>query len=288
MNQSLSFFQTIGLPLMAGVVPAVVSGIWAVHLARRNFGAELHKIQLQLDHQQRGQMATLRQTFISPLRYWASKLSKRLQEIEAKFEQNEYGQVHGWFESLKNHTTGHARWNDFQAWCYYEGIFTITTLYYTCSYLQSAREIAFRSPFSELNPDYSEQLDAHLSKVAEALGGIEGIWDSTQEALGERFTRDHSKIDNKELCRILDSQDVFELAPFLRVIDVYLYYLNVDRVRAMRAALEDLTHFLNSRATPETMRDARSMVGIGERLRQFFCLLRTWLSITPRRGRAAA
>jgi hypothetical protein len=91
------------------------------------------------------------------------------------------------------------------------GIFSITTVYYTCSYIECARELRFQLPFSEIDPDYSERLDQHLDRVSAALGGREGIWDSTQEVLGEVFSRGDGKLNNEELCRILDSRDEFRV-----------------------------------------------------------------------------
>lgn len=57
------------------------------------------------------------------------------------------------------------------------------------------RELRFQLPFSELDPDYSERLDQHLDRVSAALGGVEGIWDSTQEVLGEVFSRGDGKLN---------------------------------------------------------------------------------------------
>jgi hypothetical protein len=251
-SQTAGILQTVALPLIAGLLPAAVSGIAAFGLARHNFRSELGKIQWQLDHQQKGQIATLRQRYINPLRYWASKLSRRLAEIEEKFDRGQYDQVRGWFKTIKDHADGNQRRNDFTVWCYYEGIFAITTLYFTCSYLQCAREISFRLPFSELDPGYSAKLDAQLAQVGDAMKGWEnGIWDSAQEVLGERFTRGETKIDNEELCRILDSRDSFKVAPFVRVLDVYIWGLEVADVRRIRAALDELAAFVTSRRTPE-------------------------------------
>lgn len=252
MSQTAELLQAVALPLMAGLVPAAVSGIAAFGLARHNFRSELSKIQWQLDHQQKGQIATLRQRYINPLRYWASRLSRRLVEIEDKFEQGRYPEMRGWFKTIKDHADGNHRRNDFTVWCYYEGIFAATTLYYTCSYLQCAREISFRLPFSELDPDYSAELDAQLANVSDAMRGWQdGLWDSSQEVVGERFTRGELKIDNEELCRILDSQDQFKIAPFVRILDVYIWGLDAADARRIRMALDELIAFVTSRPTPE-------------------------------------
>jgi hypothetical protein len=120
-----------------------------------------------------------------------------------------------------------------------------------CSYIECARELRFQLPFSELDPDYSERLDEHLDRVSAALGGREGIWDSTQEVLGEVFSRGDGKLNNEELCRILDSRDEFRVAPFLRLLDVYIDKLDAATVDRIRAELTGLVGFLSSEPTPE-------------------------------------
>jgi len=241
----------IAVSLVASVVPAIISGFVTFFVARHNFGAEIEKIKIQFSHQKAGQIATLRQRYMNPLRYWASRMSNRLLEIEDKSRKSEYHMVQKWFKIIKDHADGNKRMNGFPVWCYYEGIFAMTTLYYTCSYIQCAREIRFRLPFSEFDPDYSEKLDEHLSRVSEALGGIGGIWDSSQEVVGERFTRGEAKMDNEELCRIIDSHDEFKIAPFIRLIDVYIESLDGNKAESIRAALDELIRFVNSEPTPE-------------------------------------
>ncbi|MBZ5596161.1 MAG: hypothetical protein LAP39_28280 [Acidobacteriia bacterium] len=231
-------------PIVAGIVPATISGVITYLLTRSNFRRELEKVRA-------GQISTLRKEHVSPLRYWASKLSRRLLEIEGKFEKSDYSWVQKCFKAIKDHADGSKRMNGFPVWCYYEGIFAMTTLYYTCSYIQCSREMRFRLPFSELDPDYSSHMDAHVETVSLALGGIEGIWDSSQEVLGERFTASGAKMDNDELCRIIDSQDEFKIAPFIRLLDFYIEKLDLSRARGIRLALDDLIRFLDSRRPPE-------------------------------------
>jgi hypothetical protein len=123
----------VNWPLIAGLVPAVVSGVVAYTVARLKFTEELQKIRLQVSLQREGLIATLRQRYISPLRFFASTLSHRLGEMEDKLKNASYGQVQGWFQEIKDHADGSRRRSDFPVWCCYEGIFAMTTLYYTCS-----------------------------------------------------------------------------------------------------------------------------------------------------------
>jgi hypothetical protein len=235
----------VAFPLIAGIVPAIVSGLVAFFVADRRFKTELRQ-------QRAGHIATLRQRYVSPLRYWATRLNVRLGECRDKIgDAADNHEMREWFRTIKDHAAGDKRKPDFWKWCYYVGIFSITTVYYTCSYIECARELRFQLPFSEIDPDYSERLDQHLDRVSAALGGREGIWDSTQEVLGEVFSRGDGKLNNEELCRILDSRDEFRVAPFLRLLDVYIDKLDAATVDRIRAELTGLVGFLSSERTPE-------------------------------------
>ena len=135
----------------------------------------------------------------------------------------------------------------------------MTTLYYTCSYIQVAREVRFQQPFSELDPEYSKRLDDHLSQVSDALGGEDGLWDSSQEVLGEVFTMADRKLSSDDLCRVLDSHDQFKVGPFYRMLDVFIdtKRLTIPKIVEIRARLDALITFLDSERTPEWGRPAR-------------------------------
>ena len=66
----------VNWPLIAGLVPAVVSGVVAYTVARLKFTEELQKIRLQVSLQREGLIATLRQRHRSPLRFFASTLRR--------------------------------------------------------------------------------------------------------------------------------------------------------------------------------------------------------------------
>jgi len=245
----------ITLSLLTGIIPAVISGIVTYVVARIKFQEEIQKIHTQFALQQAGQIANLRQRYINPLRFFASTLSKRLLEIEDKFKHSNYEEVRKWFKQLKDHSDNNCRKNDFPIWCCYEGIFAMTTLYYTSSYFQSAREIRFRLPFSELDPAYSQKLEGCLSKVSEAFAwGDDAIWGPTQDVIGERFTKGEGKIEYQEMWRIMDSQDAFTYAPFFRPIDVFIKGFDASATHNIRVALDELVTFVNSRPTPEKSR----------------------------------
>lgn len=239
--------------LLIGILPAVLSGLIA-------FAAATWRLRGEIEQQRAGDIATLRKRYVNPLRYWATRLSVRLSEIEAKFtDPDKEAEARLWFQQLKDHADGSSIRHDFRGWCYYEGIFAMTTLYYTCSYIQVAREVRFQLPFSELDPGYSKRLDDQLSRVSDALGGEDGLWDSSQEVLGEVFTMADRKLSSDDLCRILDSHDPFKVGPFYRMLDVFIDEgrLTVPRIIEIRAQLDQLITFLTSERTPEWGRPTR-------------------------------
>jgi hypothetical protein len=255
MAQPLTLTEGIALALVTGFVPAAIGAAATYVVARLNLKREIQRLEIQFVRQQqaleKGQIAGLRQQFINPLNYWARRLSRRLSEIEEKVTSATDPRVPVWMKALKDHMDGNKTLRDFAAWSCYEGIFATTTVYYTCSYFQAARQVRFNSPFSELDPDYARQLDAGLEKVSQALGGEAGIWDSAQEVIAERFTTGTQKIDYEAMCRTIDSHDPFRYGPFLRPIDVYIDGIGAARLTAAREALDSLLAFTSSKPTPE-------------------------------------
>jgi hypothetical protein len=254
-NPTFTLSETIGLTLLTGCFPAALGAIASYALARVSFRQEIQRLEIQLSLQQRvldrGQVAGLRLEYINPLNYWAARLERRISEIEVKMTDASYQEVQRWFQQLKDHADGTRTIEGFPSWCCYEGIFAATTLYFTCSYFQAARQISFRSPFSELDPKYSYGLGARLASVSDSFGGVEGIWDSAQEVVGERFTAAGGKAEYEAMCRIIDSHDSFKYAPLLRPMDVYIHHLGGASAAAIRKALQDLQRFLASTPTPE-------------------------------------
>jgi hypothetical protein len=108
--------------LLIGILPAVLSGLIA-------FAAATWRLRGEIEQQRAGDIATLRQRYVNPLRYWATRLGVRLFEIEAKFsDPDEDAKVRLWFQKLKNHADGSGIRHDFRGWCYFKGIFAMTAL----------------------------------------------------------------------------------------------------------------------------------------------------------------
>jgi hypothetical protein len=231
---------------------AALSGGIAFRTARANARGELYKIQRQVDAQQavleKAKIAELRQSYLTPLRYYAQALSLRLAELEMKFQSAENDRVRAWFKTVKDHVTRDKRLEHYEAWCYYEGIFAISTLYYTCSYFHCARSIRFHRPFGESRPAYSETLETFLIHVTQAFAGREGtgIWDTAQEVIGERFVKNDSSMTYAEMCSEHEAEESFRRAPFFRPLDFYWTELDIVKAKEIRISLDELINFLDS------------------------------------------
>ncbi len=220
--------------------------------SRANLEGEIRKISEQIEAQeaarQRGEIAVLRQRYLTPLRYYALALSRRLAELEAKYGSDEDRTVRGWFKTIKDQVARDQRRADFLTWCYYEGLFSVTTLYYTCSYFEGANEVRSGRPFDASRPQYSEQLTARLARVTEAFvwaDGQAGIWGPSQEVVGELFRRDGAKMTYAQMCAELDADEPGRRAPYLRPLDFYWSGLQTADAARIRLALDELVAFLD-------------------------------------------
>jgi hypothetical protein len=257
-----------GLALVSGglfsLAVAGVSGFVAYYTARANARAslatsrtnlqgEIQKIREQIEAQEAAQVraaiADLRQRYLTSLRYYANALSRRFAELDVKFQSAENPMVRGWFKTIKDEVTRDHRRADFVTWCYYEGLFAATTLYYTASYFFCANEIRSSRPFGPSRPLYSERLEAHLARVTEAFvwdDGTAGIWGPSQEVIGELFRRGGAKLTYAEMCNELTADEASRRAPFLRPLDFYRHDLGPAHIGTIRSALDELTAFLDS------------------------------------------
>jgi hypothetical protein len=235
------------------VTVAAVSGLIAFYTSRANLNGEIQKVREQVDAQRSAQelaeVAMLRQRYLAPLRYYATALSSRLAELEVKLRSAEAGRVRGWFKILKDQVARDRLRTDFAMWCYYEGLFAVTTIYYTCSYFQVANEIRSARPFAVSRAEYSRHLEELLDATADKFvwnNGEVGIWRPSQEVIGELFTRDDHKMTYAQMCEEFVADEASRRAPFLRALDFYWSDLGADDTRGVRDALERLVRFLDT------------------------------------------
>lgn len=231
---------------------AGISGVIAFQTARTNARGKLKEIQEQVDAQQavldRAKITELRQHYLTPLQYYARSLSHRLTQLETMLQSARKDEVRGWFKTVKDQVTRDKVRGDYEAWCYYTGVFAISTLYYTCSYFYCARSIRFNRPFGESMSAYSEKLEAHLVRVSDAFGDDEerGIWHTTQEVIGERFANNGLSLTYLEMCREHKADEEFRRALYFRPLDFWWEKVDAAMAREIRAALDDLVNFLGS------------------------------------------
>ena len=261
-STDLSFRQSIGLALIGGLVSlllAAASGFIAYLTASSNFKRELQRIREQINVQkeveQREQIVALKQKYLAPLRYYAQILGLRFEELKNKFTSEDDGRVRNWFKQIKDHVTRDNRMDQYGTWCCYEGVFSVSTIYYTFCYFQCVRELMAHVPFREIRPSYSLELEEQLAKVARAFvwnNGEEGIWEPLQEVIGDSFTTAQDvRMTYAEMCRDQDAGDAFRRAPYLRPLDFYWGQLKPEKVAEIQVALNELLRFLDSR-DPQT------------------------------------
>jgi hypothetical protein len=241
--------------LLIASIPAIAAACGSYLLARKKNREDRDQLLWQQQAAEDGQFAGLRQRYITPLRFWASLLTTRMKELEGK-KRSDYSETSKWFQEVKDHADGSNRIYNFPFWCCYQGIFAITTLYWTGEFLQASREIRYQSPFNELDSLYNDTLQEHLNAVREAFVGNWGIWDSSQEVVGELLANGADNVWNyQDFCKALDSRDNFKIGPLLRPLDYYIQFFTLEDSQRIQSSLNELIRFLDSQRTPELLRD---------------------------------
>ena len=247
---------SLGVSLLVASVPAIAAACGSYFLARRKNQEDRAQFLWQQQNVEDGQIATLRQQYITPLRFWAALLRSRMKELEEK-KRNDYSETKKWFQQVKDHADGTTRISNFPFWSCYEGIFAITTLCWTSEFLQASRELRYRSPFVELDPGYNNTLQTRLNDVREAFLGNWGIWDPSQEVLAELVSNGKDDVWNyQDFCKALDSRDNFKIGPILRPLDYYIAFFRLEDSQKIQSSLQALIEFLDSQRTPERRKGA--------------------------------
>lgn len=255
----MTFQDSVLLAVISGVVSLVlafVSGLIAFFTARSNFKREVQRIQVQIDAQKqaerRDQITALKQKYLAPLRYYAQMLAHRMDELNAKFTSPEVARVRGWFQQLKDHVARDHMNADFAVWSCYEGVFSVSSIYYTCCYFQCARQILAQAPFREIVPEFSVELERRLVNAGQAFvwdAGETGIWPPLQEVIGDAFTTAQgARMTYADMCRDQDNNDAFRRAPYLRPLDFYREYLQPQNAVDIGTVLKELVQFLDTQS----------------------------------------
>ena len=228
-----------------------ITGTIALLVARSSQAGELKKIEKQASVQQtaleREKITEMRRRYLTPLRYYAHALSFRLGELEVKFKSSAIEEARKEFEIAKNHVERKKKIDDYERRFYYEGIFAESTLYYTCSYFYYAREVRFNRPFDENRNVYAEKLGEFLEGVTGAFWRNEerGLWDTSQEMIGERFGKGGSAMAFAEMLQEHQADETFRRAVFLRPLDFYWWVLDAGWTDQIKTSLDKLVEFLD-------------------------------------------
>jgi hypothetical protein len=233
---------------------AIISALIAYFTARANFRREVQRIReqinLQKEVERREQITALKQKYLAPLRYYTQMLARRFEELRNKFSSPEEQRVRNWFKLIKDHVSQDERHRDFAAWSCYEGVFSVSTVYYTCCYFQCARDLMAHVPFREILPSFSVALENNLAKVGQAFiwdNGETGIWPPLQEVIGDSFTTaPGSRMSYAEMCRDQDTGDAFRRAPYLRPLDFYWGQVKPQNAADIAGVLNEMVQFLDS------------------------------------------
>jgi hypothetical protein len=223
--------------------------------SRAPIWTRLDALRTQVAFKNEDTLNSLQAKYISPLRSSTLTLSMRMREVEHKFEKNKYGEVRDWFKIAKDHVMGDNRRADFRKWCYYEGTFALSTLYYTGIYFKCVHDIYAHAPFRELVSEYSSALERQLEQVRNAFDwpdpdGGGGVSAPIQDVLGQRFMTaldEHGStlLSYRDMCELLDSPDPLKYGPFMRLLDVYWKTIQLPHAQAIRAELDKTLAFIN-------------------------------------------
>jgi hypothetical protein len=111
------------------LIVACISGVVALGSVGLSGWTQLHVTKREGQSKERADIAELDQRYLVPLRYYAQALSHRLEEIQEKLRVPEQEkEMREWFKHIKDHVTHDLKDPLYRAWCYYVGIFSVSTL----------------------------------------------------------------------------------------------------------------------------------------------------------------
>lgn len=242
---------------MAVVIAAMVTGGFALKQTRKKFehdmkmaddqlrrdidridqqikiqlSADVQRIERQIEAQLRAdvrtQAARLRERYVNALPFHTRLLKQQTMAVRDKLAHDPAHQMQGWFKDIKAYGAGSLHGDDphraawFSAWCHYEGIFALSTLYYTSVFFWYSQEIRALSPFSELDAAFGKRLEGHLQQVSDAFAQG-GLWAPVQNNMGVAVKKDEWYKSYPEFCRLfIDMVPTREDHVFLRALDFF-------------------------------------------------------------------
>jgi hypothetical protein len=188
--------------------------------------------------------------------------------VTEKLEHHHKHEMQGWFKRIKAHCEDKIDRHDpqtakkFSEFCHYEGIFALSTLYYTSVFFLYSQQIRSLAPFSELDPCFGAKLEGLLQQVGDAFArkGINeergGLWPPVQDNMGATVKKGDWYQSYPEFCRIfIEETPTCEYHVFFRALDFFGAFdgafdkpscalLDTEGATAIVTALEALLRFL--------------------------------------------
>jgi tetrahydromethanopterin S-methyltransferase subunit B len=276
-----SLWIKVLLPIVLGLV-AGFFGLWQSQRKfkqdiammneqrREDLTADMSKIERQITEQLkadvRTQAARLRERYVNALPFHTRLLTQQMAAVRDKLAHDHDHKMQRWFKKIKEYCEARIdrddpRAGEFSAWCHYEGVFAMSTLYYTSVFFLYSQQLRSLSPFSELDASFGKNMEGYLQQVGDAFArrGINeeaaGLWDPVQDNMGAMVRKDDWYKSYPEFCRIF-----IEVSPrredhvFLRALDFFGAHggpadppqalLDKEGAETIVTALDDLLHFL--------------------------------------------
>jgi hypothetical protein len=246
-SEVIKVIITVFVACLSGAVGAYFAAKFRFKELEKSFELKTKEIQSQIDisyqADRKKEESRLRLKYSNPLRVSAEDFGKRLSRIVRKIENpREKDELKKWFSHIKD-----ARRNkqEFTIWCNDTGHFAMTTIYLTVVYFAYATKIRIELPFREVNPDYQKSLIECIECVRDSLGGYYGIWQETQDSVGESILRSsEGVVGYREFCsRIMDDSEY----PWLSRLVEYYRYIDTKgkEITQVIDSLEHLYRFLD-------------------------------------------
>jgi hypothetical protein len=270
---------------MAGVVgAAMVTSLFGLWQTQKKFkhdlqmmkvkqqedlAADMQKIERQMTEQLRAdvrtQAARLRERYVNALPFHTRLLMQQISAVRDKLAHDQEHKMQRWFKDIKEYCKGQIARDDprtawFSAWCHYEGVFALSTLYYTSVFFLYSQQLRSLSPFRELDTAFGEELADHLQQVSDAFARRDmdeehgGLWAPVQDNMGAAVKKGDWYQSYPEFCRIfIEVGPMREDHVFLRALDFFgaqgdppRALLDADGAEAIVTALDYLLLLLTT------------------------------------------
>lgn len=206
---------TIWIPIVTAL------GGLAVGVASSQFKSYLDSRTAQVREWQR-----VRSTFLNPLLAAARQTREWIKVVLTKIPQPgqparpETHELLGWFQRVKDIAENKQDRAGFFAHSNGELYFAVSTLYVTAVYFAAAQRFRKGQPYVDLGTFTDRRLLWCIDQVRDEFSGVDGLWDTLQESIGDKVTRpDGTVVTYEAFCSMIvdDKNSVW----LLRLYDFY-------------------------------------------------------------------